>query len=69
MTKEFPKGLIVKTKNEKAPEYVIANITIHKNEFIEWLKTQPDDYINIGLNYGQSGKPYAFLDTWKPQQK
>lgn len=67
-TKQFSKGLIVKKPNPNAPSYVICNLSFKKDEFIEWLKAQPDNWVNVGVNNSDKGVYYSYLDTWKPNQ-
>ena len=63
--KQFAKGLIVK-KNPSAPDFVICNLSIKKDEFIQWLQTQQTEWVNISCKTSKGGKHYADLDTWKP---
>lgn len=63
---KFIDGLIFKSPNEKAPDYVIAKISIKRAELIAWLQAQTGDWINADLKESQQGKLYAAVDTWKP---
>lgn len=67
--KEFPKGIVVKLPNANAPEYVIGSLSLHRKELITWLESKSEEWINLGMNKSQGGKPYAFVDTWKPTPK
>ena len=37
---EFPKGLMVKKPRDGAPDFVIASISIKREELIEWLSSK-----------------------------
>jgi hypothetical protein len=66
--KIFVQGMIVK-RNENAPEWVTANLSIKVEELIPFLQQHSaDGWVNIQLKVSQGGKHYAELDTWKPTQ-
>ena len=67
--KEFVDGLIVKAPHEKAPNFVKCNISIKRKDLGNWLRGKDDDWINIQVKEGKtSGKWYAEVDNWKPDQ-
>ena len=67
--KTFVNGFIVK-RNDNAPDFVLANLSVKLEDFVEFAKTNHSDgWLNISLKKGQSGKCYAELDTWKPTDK
>lgn len=63
--KRFPKGIMFKERNIKAPEYVMGSISIKRTELLNWLSTETDDWINLGVNRSHNGKVYIYVDTWK----
>ena len=63
---EFPSGLIFKLPREGAPDFVKGSISIKRAELIEWLNGKSDEWINLDLKLGQSGKAYASVNTFKP---
>ena len=63
---EFPQGLIIK-KPDNAPDFVIAKMSIKKDEFIKYLHDQDGEWVNFDLLNSKQGKPYAKINTWKPQ--
>ena len=64
----FADGLIVK-RNEKAPDYVLCNLSVKVSEFIEFLNAhQSEGWVNVECKVSKNGKPYAALDTWRPTQ-
>ena len=66
--KQFVNGMIVK-RNDQAPDYVLANLSIKRGELVAFLDQQPGDWVNVALKRAKSGKCYAELDTWKPTEK
>lgn len=65
--KEFVNGLIYK-EPKNAPEFVLANISIKKEELMGWLQTQHKDWINIDIKRSKKGKCYAEVNTWEPNK-
>lgn len=65
---EFVNGLIVKAPRDGAPEYVKASLSIKREELIAWLSGKDGEWINVDVKEGQSGKWYAAVNNWKPQQ-
>lgn len=64
---EFVPGLIVKQRADNAPEYVICKLSIKPRELAAWLAEKKDEWVNVELKMARSGKPYAAVDSWKPQ--
>lgn len=62
----FVNGMIVKYPHDKAPDYVLTNISIKVEELIEFLEEHDDNgWVNIEILEGKSGKPYAKLNNYK----
>lgn len=66
--KKFIGGLLVKAPNQGAPSYVIAKLSIKREELIAWLQTEHGEWINADIKTSQGGKWYASVDDWKPNQ-
>ncbi len=67
--KIFVDGMIFKLPSERAPDFIIGKLSIKAEEFMSFLITnEKNGWLNIELKVGQSGKPYAELDTWEPNQ-
>jgi hypothetical protein len=67
--KVFADGLIVKAKHENAPEWVRDSLSFKVDEFILFLQKHADNgWVNVQTLTARSGKPYAALDTFKPNQ-
>jgi hypothetical protein len=65
---EFIDGLIVKPPHENAPDFVIAKVSIKREELIEWLEARDGEWINADIREAKSGKYYAAVDNWKPSK-
>ena len=66
---EFPKGLMVKKPRDGAPDFVIASISIKREELIEWLSGKDGDWINLDVKEAKSGHWYSSVNTFKPKQQ
>lgn len=68
MENKFVDGMIAKAPSDKAPEWIIANVSLKRDELIPWLQGQPDNWINLQLKRSdRSGKLYFAVDQWKPK--
>lgn len=68
MKKEYPEGIRFFPKHEKAPEFVLANVSVDKMKFTAWLAQQtPNEkgYLKFQLLQGKEA-PYLVLDNYKP---
>lgn len=66
---DLVKGLYFKVKHEKAPDFVLGNLSVKKADLIEFLNTQNEDWINMQILMSKGGKPYIAVDNWKPANK
>ncbi len=64
---EFVDGLIVKQPHPNAPDFVKAKISIKREDLLQWLQNKKDEWINIDIKESKTGKWYAQVDTWQPQ--
>ena len=69
--KIFIGGMRFDLPSEKAPDFVKGKISIKVSDFIEFAEKNQttSGWINIDLKVGKSGRGYAELNTWKPQQQ
>ena len=65
---EFVPGLIVKAPRNGAPEYVKCSLSMKRAELIAFLMVQSGDWLNVEVKEAKSGKWYAAVDNWKPNQ-
>ena len=66
---EFVDGLIVKAPRQGAPEFVKGSISIKRADLGNWLRAKDDEWINVDIKVAQSGKWYAAVNNWKPEQQ
>ncbi len=65
----FADGFIFK-RNEKAPEWVIGNLSIKVDDAITFLKNnEKKGWVNLNIKKGRSGNPYMELDTYEAKPK
>ena len=66
---KFVNGMWFNKPNENAPDFVIADINISVDRFIEWLNEQEKSekgIVRITGKRSKGGKYYAELNDWKP---
>jgi hypothetical protein len=68
MEKEFVDGMLIKAPRDNAPEFVKCAISIKRSELGNWLRAKQDEWINLDIKVGKSGKWYAEVNNWKPEQ-
>jgi len=61
--KEFPKGIFFK---EHKQDWINLAVSISRQECIDWLSKETDDYINIDVKTSREGKIYGEVNRWKP---
>ena len=69
MEKIYAEGLFAK-RNEKAPEFVVCNLSIKADDFMQFLEenTNEKGYVNLQvLRSKDKGTLYAVLDTFEPK--
>tara|TARA_B100000902_G_scaffold395092_1_gene452896 strand:+ start:1103 stop:1384 length:282 start_codon:yes stop_codon:yes gene_type:complete len=74
--KRFPNGLFAKAPHENAPDFVKAALSIKKADLLNWLQSESpkpngkgEEWINLQVNEGRSGKWYCAVDDWQPEQQ
>ncbi len=68
--KVFVNGFTFK-RNDEAPDFVIGNITIKKDELVAFMEehANEDGWVRIAVKKSKRGKIYSELDTWKPTKR
>jgi hypothetical protein len=65
--KIFADGFVFK-RNEKAPDFVVGNISIKVEEAVAFLKQHTKNgWVNLQVKNSQGGKYYMELDTFEPK--
>lgn len=66
--KVFADGFLFK-RNEKAPDFVVGQLSIRLDEAIPFLKENAKNgWVNLGVKQARSGKFYVELDTFEPKK-
>jgi len=42
-------------------------VSLKRDELIRWLQQRQDEWINLEIKVGRTGKWYASVDNWKPK--
>ncbi|CAG5001749.1 hypothetical protein DYBT9275_02734 [Dyadobacter sp. CECT 9275] len=67
---EFLEGFIVKKPNEKAPEFVLATISMKVEDVISSLKkNEKNGWVNLNVKKSRDGKLYAEIDDWERNRR
>ena len=66
--KEFADGLNVEPPREGAPDFVKGRISIKRKNLGNWLRGKDEEWINLDIKVGKSGKWYAEVNNWKPKK-
>jgi len=72
METKFVDGLFYNLPHEKAPDFILANMSIKPLEFIAWLSEQKQNekgYVKLVAKKSKAGKAYVEVDTWEPTKK
>lgn len=59
-------------KNDRAPDFVLGNLSIDQKKFSEWVSGEEPDgkgYIRLKILRAKSGIPYIAIDDWKPNNE
>lgn len=67
--KEYPKGFYYKEPHENAPDFVKGSCSIKVKDFIDYLQSINDEFLNLDFKISKEQKPYAEVNTWKPEKK
>lgn len=73
----FPKGIMIFSPHENAPDYIKADIIIHPDKLFEWLGDNADllqdvgygDQLRLTLKESRAGELYCDVNTFKKQLK
>jgi hypothetical protein len=70
----FAEGISVFQPRETAPDFVLGEVVVDVNQFVNWVKQNQtylgnDKKLRLNLKRSQNGKPYMDVNTYKPQPK
>jgi len=69
--KIYGKGVYGKMPHEKAPDFVLGQLSFKVEDFILFLNEHKNEkgYVNLDLLKGKDGKINTVLNEWKPENK
>lgn len=67
--KVFANGLIFKKPGQKAPSWIIGNVSVKVDEFINFLNEHNygSEWVNLEIKESKTGKVYCELSTFDPK--
>lgn len=67
MSNPLAKGLYVKAPHERAPDFVLYDISIKCDDFFDFMAEHKNDkgYINLQILRSRDNKPYAVLNEYR----
>ena len=66
--KYFPKGLFYRESHPNSPDFVKGQVSVKVEEFKQYLGNVKGEWLNIDLKISKEGKPYAEVNTFKPDK-
>ena len=69
---KFVEGMWYNEPRENAPDFVMANMSFSKVQFLEWLQSQEVDakgYVKVDVLRSKAGKPYLKVNDFKPSSE
>jgi len=66
--KEYAEGIWPKKPTPNAPDFILMNIGLEREELIKWLQTFEDEYVDVTIFEGKT-KPYVRLNTYNKEYK
>ena len=69
--KIFVDGLYVDLPREKAPKFIIANLSFNVKKFVKFIQTQENErgWVNIDIKESKNGNVYAEVNNWQKQKE
>jgi len=68
---ELADGIFWNAPSDKAPDFVLGNVSIAPAKFMPWLEQQQTNdkgYVRLQVLMSKAGRPYLKLDTYEPKQ-
>lgn len=69
---KFVPGLFAKAPHERAPDFIKASLSIRVKDLGNFLREQNkagEEWVNIDVKEARSGKWYAAINDFKPEQR
>ena len=68
MDNNFPQGIRAFKPRPNAPEWIIGDISINRDELVAWLQNQPNE-VKLQLLLSKKDTFYLKINDWKPAEK
>jgi len=71
MDKIFADGLMFQAPSEKAPDFIIGNLSVNVKKFTEFMEAQQNErgWLNLSIKKSKGGNLYVELNTWKKENE
>lgn len=67
--KKFIKGIFIKDAHKNAPDFVLAQVSINREEAIKSLSEMDEEYLNLDVLKSKEGEVYGKLNTYKKDEE
>jgi hypothetical protein len=69
--KIFADGLFFKKPSEKAPSFIIGNLSVNVEKFTKFIQEQQTErgWVNLDIKESRNGTIYVELNTYKREEK
>lgn len=68
MDNNFPQGIRAFKPRPNAPEWIISDLIIKKDELLVWLENQPNE-VKLQMCLSKKDTFYLKVNDWKPAEK
>jgi hypothetical protein len=71
MDKIFADGLFFKKPSEKAPKFIIGNLSVNVGKFVPFLQAQTNErgWVNLDIKESKNGTIYIEVNDWQKGQE
>lgn len=67
MDKKYLTGLFIKSPHQNAPDFVLGQISIKREDLIKELQGMSDEWINLDVKKSKEGEVYGQINTYQKQ--
>ncbi len=65
---KFAEGIYFDQPRESAPAYVLGQISMRREQAIQWLESLDTEWVRVDVQMSKGGKPYCKLNTYQKGQ-
>ena len=63
----FPEGMIGQEPHPNAPDFIKAQVSIKREDFMAWLNDREEEWLRFDIKESRGGKWYCSLNTFEPK--